>query len=306
MSIVAIDFETATSDRDSACEIGLTLIDDGRITHSESWLIRPPCWPRFDFFNTRIHGITSKMVAYEPTFDALWEDISHYFVGRTIVAHNAAFDIGVLRDMLKAYRMDIPDNPYLCTYRLARKVWPDLGKYGLKTMIQHLSLEGGRHHRAAYDSHACAEVLIHAMQKVGAPSVEELSRITDTAIRSILQYGHDVSTNGNRDIPEGNPSLHIPGHAFYGKHMVFSGTLESMSRAQAWQRVADIGAKITERIDKDTDILVLGQNDAKTIAQDGITGKHRHALRLIQKGQDIKLMPETEFLNKLDSKNGSD
>lgn len=302
MSIVAIDFETATSDRDSACEIGLTLIDDGRITLSESWLIRPPCWPRFDFFNTRIHGITSKMVAYEPTFDALWEDIGHYFTGRTIVAHNAAFDIGVLRDMLKVYRMDIPDNPYLCTYRLARKVWPELGKYGLKTMIQHLSLEGGRHHRAAYDSHACAEVLIHAMHKMGTPSVEELSRITDTAIRSIQQYGHDITTNGNREIPEGNPSLHEPGHAFYGKHMVFSGTLESMSRAQAWQRVADIGAKITERIDKDTDILVLGQNDAKTNAEGGITGKHRHALRLIQKGQQIQLMPETEFLSKLEQK----
>lgn len=302
MSIVAIDFETATSDRDSACEIGLTLIDDGRITLSESWLIRPPCWPRFDFFNTRIHGITSKMVAYEPTFDALWEEISPYFAGRTIVAHNAAFDIGVLRDMLKVYRMDIPDNPYLCTYRLARKVWPELGKYGLKTMIQHLSLGGGRHHRAAYDSHACAEVLIHAMHIMGTPSVEELSRLTDTALRSIQQYGHDISTNGNREIPEGNPSLHKPGHAFYGKNMVFSGTLESMSRAQAWQKVADIGAKITERIDNDTDILVLGQNDAKTNSEGGITGKHRHALRLIQKGQKIKLMPETEFLSKLDQK----
>jgi len=300
MSIVAIDFETATSDRDSACEIGLTLVDDGKITHSESWLIRPPCWPRFDYFNTRIHGITSKMVANEPTFDEVWSDIRPFFKGRTVVAHNAAFDIGVLRDMLKVYRVDIPDNPYLCTYRLARKVWPDLGKYGLKTMIQHLSLEGGRHHRAAYDSQACAEVLLHAMRLKQAASVEELSRMTDTSLRSIQQYGHDATTTAKREIPEGNPSLNKPGHAFYGKHMVFSGTLESMSRAQAWQRVADIGARITDRIDEDTDILVLGQNDTNGAATGGLTGKHRHALRLIQKGQPIQLMPETEFLGKLE------
>lgn len=301
MSIVAIDFETATSDRNSACEIGLTLIDDGKITHSQGWLIRPPCWPRFDFFNTKIHGITSKMVANEPTFDDLWDEIKPYFRGRTVVAHNAAFDIGVLRDMLKAYRMEIPDNPYLCTYRLARKVWPDLGKYGLKTMIQHLSLGGGRHHRAAYDSHACAEVLLHAMIIRQVESVEELSKSTETSLRSILQYGHDTTTTAKREIPDGNPSLHVPGHAFFGKHMVFSGTLESMSRAQAWQRVADIGARITERIDNDTDILVLGQNDATGTAGGSMTGKHRHALRLIQKGQSIQLMPESEFLTKLDA-----
>lgn len=301
MSIVAIDFETATSDRDSACEIGLTLVDDGKITFSESWLICPPCYPRFDYFNTRIHGITSKMVAYSPTFDEIWSDIRPYFKDRTIVAHNAAFDIGVLRDMLKTYKIDIPDNPYLCTYRLARKVWPDLGKYGLKTMIQHLSLEGGRHHRAAYDSHACAEVLIHAMKLVHASSVEELSRTTDTSIRSVTQYGHDATTTTKREIPEGNPILYKPSHSFYGKNIVFSGTLESMSRAHAWQRVADIGARITERIDENTNILVLGQNDATGITKGGITSKHQHALRLIQKGQHIQLMPESEFLGTLES-----
>jgi DNA polymerase III subunit epsilon len=302
MSIVAIDFETATSDRDSACEIGLTLVDDGKITYSESWLIRPPCWPRFDYFNTRIHGITSKMVANEPTFDEIWSDIRLYFKDRTIVAHNAAFDIGVLRDMLKMYKMDIPDNPYLCTYRLARKVWPELGKYGLKTMIEHLSLEGGRHHRAAYDSHACAEVLLHAMKLKKAASVEELSRATETTLRSIQQYGHDATTTAKREIPEGNPTLYDPSHTFYGKHIVFSGTLESMSRAQAWQRVADIGARITERIDDQTNILVLGQNDANGSTKGGITSKHQHALRLIQKGQNIQLMPESEFLGKLENK----
>jgi DNA polymerase-3 subunit epsilon len=168
-------------------------------------------------------------------------------------------------------------------------------------MIQHLSLGGGRHHRAAYDSHACAEVLLHAMRIKNAASVEELSKTTDTSLRSILQYGHDATATSKREIPDGNPSLNIPSHAFYGKHMVFSGTLESMSRAQAWQRVADIGAMITERIDEDTDILVLGQNDATGNTNGSLTGKHRHALRLIQKGQPIQLMPESEFLQKLES-----
>jgi len=301
MSIVAIDFETATSARDSACEIGLTLIEDQKIIESRSWLIRPPCWPNFDQFNIKIHGISAKMVANEPTFQELWSELEPWFKGRTIVAHNASFDIGVLRDMLKNYRMGIPDNPYLCTYRLARKVWPDLGKYGLKTMIQHLSLELGRHHRAEYDSIACAGVLIHAMNKLSTPSIEALAQAVDSPLRTIQQYGHDVSGNKSKDIPYGNPKLHQPKHPFFRKGIVISGTLESMSRALAWQKLADIGALVQENVEKNTRILVMGQNDMQHKNSGKPTAKQVIAERMIRQGQALEMISETEFLRRLET-----
>jgi len=296
MPILAIDFENATSARNSACEIGVTQIDNGEITASRSWLIRPPCWPNFDFYNVRLHGISPKMVANEPTFDEIWQEVQHWFAGRVIIAHNAAFDIGVLRDMLTAYNIAIPDNPYLCTYRLARKVWPDLGKFGLKTMIRHLQLDLGKQHRAEYDSKACAGVLIHAMTKYNVDTIQDLALKTDTSLRTISQFGHDAPVNQSREIPIGDPSLFLPDHVLFDKTIAFSGTLESMSRAQAWQKVANIGAIIVEKVDSRTDILVIGQHDGKKTGVDGYTGKHRHALRLIDKGIDIQLMSETEFL----------
>jgi DNA polymerase-3 subunit epsilon len=301
MSIVAIDFETATSARDSACEIGLSVIEDQKIIESRSWLIRPPCWPNFDSFNIKIHGISAKMVAHEPTFQELWEELEPWFKNRTIVAHNASFDIGVLRDMLKCYRIHIPDNPYLCTYRLARKVWPDLGKYGLKTMIHHLSLDVGRHHRAEYDSIACAGVLLHAMNKTSTSNVEELAIAVDSPLRTIQQYGHDVSTNKSKDIPLGNPKLHEPLHPFYRKGIVISGTLESMSRALAWQKLADIGAIVQEHLEKNTRILVLGQNDMQHNQSGKLTAKEQIAEKLIRQGQPIEMISEIEFLKRLES-----
>ena len=51
---VAIDFETATSRRDSACAVGLAAGCDGRIVASRTYLIRPPT-PAFSF--TGIHGL---------------------------------------------------------------------------------------------------------------------------------------------------------------------------------------------------------------------------------------------------------
>ncbi len=301
MSIVAIDFETATSARDSACEIGLSLIEDQKIIDSRSWLIRPPCWPKFDPFNIKIHGISAKMVAQEPTFQELWEQLEPWFKDRTIVAHNASFDIGVLRDMLKYYHIHIPDNPYLCTYRLARKVWPELGKYGLKTMIQHLSLDVGRHHRAEYDSIACAGVLLHAMNKTSTTSVEELAISVESPLRTIQQYGHDVSTNKSKDIPFGNPKLHEPLHPFYRKGIVISGTLESMSRALAWQKLADLGAIVQEHLEKNTRILVLGQNDMQPNQSGKLTAKELIAEKLIRQGQPLEMISEIEFLKRLES-----
>jgi DNA polymerase III subunit epsilon len=300
MSIVAIDFETATSARDSACEIGLSIIEDHKIIESRSWLIRPPCWPNFDPFNIKIHGISAKMVANEPTFDELWYDLEPWFKHRTIVAHNASFDIGVLRDMLKSYRMSIPDNPYLCTYRLARKVWPDLGKYGLKTMIHHLSLELGRHHRAEYDSIACAGVLLHAMEKTSTSTIEELARAVDSPLRTVQQYGHDVSANKSKDIPIGNPKLHQANHPFYRKGIVISGTLESMSRALAWQKLADLGAIVQEHVEKSTRILVMGQNDMRHKNSGKPTEKQLVAERMIRQGHPVEMISETEFLKRLE------
>ncbi len=39
---VAIDFETATREANSACALGLAVVRDGRIERAESWLIQPP------------------------------------------------------------------------------------------------------------------------------------------------------------------------------------------------------------------------------------------------------------------------
>ena len=67
---VAIDFETANSDRDSACQIGITTVLNGKIKDVKCWFINPET--HFDFFNTLIHGITEDKVKNALTFKELW------------------------------------------------------------------------------------------------------------------------------------------------------------------------------------------------------------------------------------------
>ena len=130
MNFVAIDFETANRFWSSACEIGLVVVEDGRVVDTYRRLIRPT--PNtFDSGNIRIHNITPAMVAAEPTFAELYDELLPYLADQHLVAHNASFDMGVLRASARLYGLPEPSLTYSCTVQLARKVWPDAPRYGL-------------------------------------------------------------------------------------------------------------------------------------------------------------------------------
>lgn len=102
---VAIDFETATSSRDSACAVAVAAIDDGRVTNGQKWLIRPPN-NQYDGFNIAIHGITPEMTADSPSVATVWSEVLDWVDGRSVVAHYAPFDLSVVRHSLSRVGSD--------------------------------------------------------------------------------------------------------------------------------------------------------------------------------------------------------
>ena len=69
MRFAAIDFETASGARVSACSLGIAVVEDGAIVARREWLIRPPSL-YFSPLQHSVHGITPEMVADAPEFDA--------------------------------------------------------------------------------------------------------------------------------------------------------------------------------------------------------------------------------------------
>lgn len=161
MEFVALDFETANGTRESACSLGLALMDEeGKLLDTWYSLIKPPStW--FDPAMTAIHGLTADDVADAPTFDEVWPKAMDFIGGRIVVAHNAAFDMGILKAMLLWYGMEVPPLPYLCTVKISRKIWPDMDNHKLT----HLSEEFGMEYQAHYaldDAVNCAKVFARA------------------------------------------------------------------------------------------------------------------------------------------------
>ena len=161
MKLVAIDFETADYGADSACALGIAVIEDGRVSKQGFRLIRPP---RTRFYFSHLHGIVWDDVKDADSFADVWDEFKEFWQDADyLIAHNASFDRGVLRACSLAARREPPAFSFICTVRVARAHWSFR-----PANLAHVCSELGiplKHHDAASDALACAEILVRAMSE---------------------------------------------------------------------------------------------------------------------------------------------
>ncbi|WP_243073518.1 exonuclease domain-containing protein [Microbacterium sp. SS28] len=185
LDFTAIDFETANSSSASACAVGLARVRDGRVVAATGWLIQPP--PGHDRFfdvNTRIHGIREEDVADAKTWTAQLDELTAFIGDDVLVAHNAGFDVSVLRRACEATDDVCPPYRYLCSLQVARRVY-DLDSYRLPSVAAVAGFMDFAHHDAAADALACAHIIIDAAQRVGAYDMASLAKAAGARIAQI-------------------------------------------------------------------------------------------------------------------------
>ncbi len=180
MDYIAIDFETATSARSSACSIGMCEVLDDKVVSRRSLLIRPVPF-EFNKYNVMIHGITPEMVFDKPNFSELWHLIRPCIEGKLVIAHNASFDINVLLTTLDYYGIEYPTFDYLCTVKLSQKAYPQLFSHKLNALADAFGISFS-HHDACEDAYVCARVLMKIIKDFGIKSKEELAQTFDIGI----------------------------------------------------------------------------------------------------------------------------
>ncbi len=112
---------------------------DGRIERTESWLIQPP-FNEYEYRNTLIHGITAEDTALAPDFAEVWWEIAPLLAEGPLLAHNAPFDIRVLRALIASHELVAPSYEYVCTVALARRAFPELRRHTLDVMCDHCGI----------------------------------------------------------------------------------------------------------------------------------------------------------------------
>ena len=158
---IVFDVETPNRHNDRMSAIGITVVDDGIITEELYSLVDPETY--FDYFNVKLTGINEKVVADAPNFPKLWEQIEPIMSSGLLVAHNAVFDMNVLKRCLRDYEIEWrPYSRYICTVQIGRSELPGM-KHGLDAMCEFYGIALD-HHKADSDSHAAAEILLRYME----------------------------------------------------------------------------------------------------------------------------------------------
>ena len=172
MKFAVVDLETTggTPENGRITEVGIVLLDDCEVVKIYQKLLDPgmPIQP----FVQKLTGITDQMVAGQPQFDSVAEEIAELVQGRIFVAHNVQFDSKFLRAELRRACIKI-DPPRLCTVKLSRKFFPGLPSDSLHNLIGSLELPDFNHHRALADAMAAAEILKLCLQKFGSEKVRK-------------------------------------------------------------------------------------------------------------------------------------
>jgi len=309
ISFVAIDLETATSARSSICQIGITEVINGELQTPKSWLVQPE-GNVYDSMNIFIHGITPEDTKNSPSFPEVWKDVLPYLQGKIVVAHNTSFDMYALRDAFDKYGIDYPTFDYFCTLRIARYIVKGCYSYSLDIVLNYLGIEFEHHHRADSDSMGCAKLLLKCLETDNS-TLEDLEgnyhfhrgqfapNVFIAHLQNKKQYsGQHQYKNIIKDLEE-HPELIDEANYFYGKTICFTGKTQYAVRRVLLQMVKNIGGIPTDSVTSETDVLVVGQQDYRIVGADGMSSKQKKALKLLEKGQLIEILSESEFISRI-------
>lgn len=280
MDFTSIDVETANADLASICQIGVVRFENGQISDTWQTLLNPEDY--FDAVNVSIHGINEEAVADAPKFPAICELLAAHLSGAVVVSHTA-FDRTAIAAAFGKHGLGAPQTAWLDTARVVRRAWPDLSQrgYGLANVAERLGITF-QHHNAVEDARAAGEILVHAIQLTGMALAQWVERVKRPINASSSGSSERITRDGN---PEG---------PLFGEVVVFTGAL-SLPRREAADLAAIAGCEVAPSVTKTTTLLVVGDQDLRTLAGHEKSTKHRKAEDLIAKGQPIRILRETDF-----------
>ena len=185
IDFTAIDFETANGSPASPCAVGMVRVRDGKIADNLAFLIQPPAphdW--FHAGNIQVHGIRPSDVDGAATAAEAIALMLAFIGEDVLIAHNAPFDMGVLRTTAAHIGVELPQLNYTCSLAISRKTY-NLESYRLNSVAYAIGHEEFDHHDALADSDACARIILHAAYRHGAETLAELLTATKQSLKPL-------------------------------------------------------------------------------------------------------------------------
>lgn len=192
---IVLDLETTglSSDYDRIVEVAVVKFSNLELVEIFHTLVNPK--RKIPTQATNINGITDSMVKNKPTIYKILPDLLDFIGDYPIVAHNAMFDVGFIKNACKRHFKDESywiKNKIIDTVKLSRTMFPNLPNHKLGTVSSHLGIEIKNQHRATDDALATAQIYIEYLnylereKQARIASLDEEEKKASDIVKDIL------------------------------------------------------------------------------------------------------------------------
>jgi len=280
---VVLDLETTGLDPtyDEIIEISAIKFSNGEKISEFTTLVKPE--NKIDEYITQLTGITNEMVKDAPKIEKVLPDLMKFLSDSVIIAHNANFDINFLYDNHMLCFNEPFSNDFIDTMRISRRLFRDI-RHRLVDLAKEFKISADVQHRAMADCEITQQVYEYMRTHCNVKNID---------LAALLKTSHGKSYDLKDFIPE-TEEFDVS-HPIYGMSVCFTGTLEKFQRKEALQIVTNLGGIPADSVTKNTNILVLGNNDYCSSIKDGKSNKQKKAEDFILKGHDLIIISEKAF-----------
>lgn len=260
---MVVDLETTGFSPGQARVISLAALaldDAGRVEESVVSLLNPGVDPG----PTHVHGITSSMLEDQPTFGDIVGDVAQLLKGRTLVAHNVAFDYSFLAAEAELIGAELPTETVMCTVELTRRLGLELENFRLQTLARHWGVEQLRPHDAFDDASVLAQVLqpaLHRARERGIwlpvrPVTRRTwpnGRVTHDELRPLKMLA------ARMPCPYQNPGRYVRGRPLVQGMRVALSSEVRRTHEELVERILAAGLAYCDTVDPETSLVICNE-----------------------------------------------
>jgi DNA polymerase-3 subunit alpha (Gram-positive type) len=176
---VVFDIETTglNPKNDNIIEIGAVKISNRKVVDSFSTFIHID--KKLPGKIIELTSITDDMLQGQPEIDEALPAFLNFAKGSVLVAHNAKFDLGFIKEKAKALSFENYNPPVLDTLELSKALIKDVKNYRLNILTKKLGISLINHHRAVDDANATGQLLIILLNKLSEREIYDVSKLND-------------------------------------------------------------------------------------------------------------------------------
>jgi DNA polymerase III subunit epsilon len=238
----------------------LALDAAGQVEHSVVSLLNPGVDPG----PTHVHGLTATMLEDQPQFADIADDVVELLRGRTLVAHNVAFDYAFLAAEAELADTELPVDTVMCTVELARRCELGLDNLRLETLAAHWGVTQRRPHDAFDDAVVLSRVLAAALERARERDfwlpVRSATRrrwpngsVTHDELRPLKVLASRMPC------PYVNPGRYVTGRPLVQGMRVALAAEVRRTHEELVERILHAGLAYSDAVDRETSLVICNQ-----------------------------------------------